>query len=95
MRGKKNIILGDFVETKFYKHIGRVIGKDCIYNGNGKRDGWIDIQKCPVTDKQLKNEWIHILCHGGGVVQIPISRCKKVKPFELINNYNEFYFGKK
>jgi len=79
----KDIRLGDYVRTNGHGHLGRVTRKDHLYNGKngvGERDWWTDGLEIPITDEQLKENWVSVLCKGGG----------SIYTFEGIEDYKHF-----
>lgn len=86
-----DIRLGDYVETIFHKHRGRVtdISEWC---DAGNSNHWFRMQTPPYDKAQKMERWITILVHGGGSVCVAESRATITSKFDFVNPYADKYF---
>jgi len=86
-----DVRIGDYVETVFHKHRGRVtnISEWC---DAGNSNAWFRMQNPPYDKAQKMERWISILCDGSGSVCVAESRVGIIPKFDFSNPYAEKYF---
>lgn len=86
-----DIRLGDYVETVFHKHRGRVtdISEWC---DAGNTNAWFRAQNPPYDKAQKMERWVTILVHEGGSVCVAESRAAITSKFDFVNPYADKYF---
>jgi hypothetical protein len=65
-------VLGDWVRTTDYGHVGRVYA---IHHYCPENKRWLACQTIPVPAELVRKPWCSVLVHGGGAVVVPIGLC--------------------
>ena len=89
----KHIRLGDYVETEFHGHKGRVTGIAQYFGDTNESDVWFTHQEPAYQPEQKMERWISILCHNGGSVMVAESRVKQIGKFAFKNPWAAEYFA--
>lgn len=77
------IKFGDYVATTKHGYTGRAYRFTHLTNAE---QGWVDSQNVKVTVEQIQEEWVGILCHGGGSVLVPMSTCRIIPPIKKFSH---------
>jgi len=80
---------GDYVLCADHEYKGRITK---TYSKCPQSKTWLANLEKAIEPYELDVQWIDVLCHKGGLIVTPITRMKKIEPFDFVNDYAKHHF---